>query len=90
LFVACSSGSGLERRTDPPSHRTPASAIAPVPHPESGPATRRSRRAAAIWIIAIAVLLGMLILHLTGAFGPAPTVSAMFLRPGPQLVGTRA
>jgi hypothetical protein len=57
--------------TDPPSHPDTGISDRTGAHPGNGPATRRSRRAAALWIIAIAALLAlMLVLHLTGAFGP--------------------
>jgi len=57
--------------TEPPSHPDTGISDRTGTHPESGPATRRSRRAAAIWVIAIAALLAlMLVLHLTGTFGP--------------------
>ncbi len=57
--------------TDPPSHPDTGIGDDTGTRPETGPATRRSRRAAATWIIAIAALLAlMLVLHLTGAFGP--------------------
>ena len=39
--------------------------------PDSGPSARRSRWAAVLpWIIGIVLVLGFLVLHLTGTFGP--------------------
>jgi hypothetical protein len=57
--------------TDPPSHPDTGISDHTGTRPGGGPATRRSRRTAAMWVIAFTVLLVlMLVLHLTGAFGP--------------------
>jgi hypothetical protein len=57
--------------TDPPRYPDTSTSDETGSQPGSRPAAGRPRwAAAAAWIIAIAVLAVMLILHLTGAFGP--------------------
>jgi hypothetical protein len=57
--------------TDPPRYPDTSTSDQTGSQPGNGPTAGRPRRAAVVaWIIAIAVLAVMLILHLTGAFGP--------------------